>query len=99
MNDINFAINSLIRDLRVSRSQQTSIVDVGGAADDDPIVDNHQLGVDVDELGHRSAQELAPSPQRAEGDVIQSRNVELIKLPDERVIAADDGSVVVMLKC
>ena len=53
--------------------------------------------MDVDEFGDRSSQQLAPGSERAERDVVERRNVELLELPDQRVLAAADGRIVVVL--
>ena len=54
--------------------------------------------MDVDQLGDRSSQQLAPGSERAERDVVERRNVESLQLPDQGVLAAADGSVVVVLE-
>ena len=55
--------------LRIPVSEHAAVVDVGRAADDLAVVHDHQLGVDVDQLGHRGVQEVAAGAEGAETDV------------------------------
>ena len=56
--------------LRVSLAEQTAVVDVCRAADDMPVVDDHELGVDVDDLLDEVAHEDGPVPHAVERDVL-----------------------------
>ena len=50
-----FLILDLDTNLAISIPQKTAVVDVCRAADDQLVVNNAELGVDVDQLGHRGA--------------------------------------------
>jgi hypothetical protein len=74
------------RDLRVPLADQRAIVDVRRAADHDFVVDDHQLRVDVDQLGDRFVVEGRVGSQSVEGDVIGGVfDAVLLQSPDDRV--------------
>ena len=56
-------------ELRVSVPEKAPVVDVRRATDDHPVVGDHQLGVDVDQLRGRDTGQLVVGPEGEEAEV------------------------------
>ena len=69
--------------LRISSSQQTSVIDIRRATNHNFIVANQKLGMDVDKFGNWSSQQVAPSSQGADIDVVQGIDPGLLQLPEQ----------------
>ena len=67
-----FCVFDQHRQLAVTASQHASVVDVGRADDDQSVVDDHELAVDVDELGDQVAAQHVVGAQPIEADVLLS---------------------------
>ena len=81
--------------LAVPGTEEAAVVDVGGADDNAAVVDDHELGVHVDQLGGELAQQVVMATQAVEGDVLERVRQHLKQPLKQRVaIATADGGVV-----
>lgn len=82
--------------LRIPVPEKAAVIDVCGPADDQPVVDDHELGVDVDELGDGRVEQLASRSQGAEGQVVDGVDAQSLQSAPETRVSAADGRVVVV---
>jgi hypothetical protein len=85
-------------DLTVTTSPQTTVIDVGRAADGAFVIHDHQLAVDIDDLGDGTAVQLVVSPQAKEEDVVGDVNAWTVSGQSviNRVITCHHGNLLPM---
>jgi len=87
-------------ELTVPDPEQTPVIDVGRAADDEPVIYDGQLGVDVDQLSDGGPFELVVGAERVESYVpIPLFDASPLQFENQRIFSPGNGLSLISLEC